>query len=579
MARRRTRAWVTAASLVVAFALVATPRPGVAQTHAARAKPLAQSLPADAKRDYDAGKMLFDDGDYATALLKYQAAYDATHDARLLWDVAVCEKSLRHYATTLATLARYQAEGGDLLSAGDRRDAQELSRAIAPFTSAQAIKVSEDGAEVWIDGQMVGRSPLPAPVVIDLGTHHVRIVKEGYRIWSLEMPVGGSAPTAVAALLEKQTGHLDLAVPADATVAIDGRDAGHGPTLSLDLPSGPHALRVSAPNQRPLVTDVIVEDGRSRALDLKLEPDAAPSSEVHVTVGCGRPEPLPQDDLSVFFDDATVSALPLGVRMRREPGRDVIAYVAYRVAPGRHTVHVAALGCNGRDAVVDAPEGGVANVTGALPPSDDWYEGSPAGSHDGWRLSAGIIETSASFGDYENFLLHPPKAPPYDGHTVVGLTLVGASVATGYEGRWVTGLVEARFEGGHTSGIDNSSVFNSTLSQWTVGVRPGLRLPLYVASLSGGLGLHIGQYFFSPDSGSSTSGVLVSGSAWAAVDLQPFCEWGFQVGAESSEYDYTGNKVSQNDFITSFWGHVTFTPNRACMHKQGGQLHIEGNVK
>jgi hypothetical protein len=496
MARGRRLAWVTAFALVMA-----TPAVTLAQ-RAARARPLAQSLPADAKRDYDAGKMLFDDGDYATALLKYQAAYEATHDPRLLWDVAVCDKSLRHYARTLSTLGRYLTEGGDLLTPGDRRDAQDLSRAISPFTSAQTLNVSEDGAQIWIDGLLVGQSPLPAPVVLDLGTRHVRIVKDGFRPWSLEMPVGGSAPTAVAALLQKEAGHLDLTTP---TVAIDGKDVGHGPALSLDLPSGPHALRVTAPNLRPIVTDVIVEDGKSRALDLKLEPDAAPSSEVHVTVGCGRPEPLPQDDLAVFFDDATVSALPLGVRMRREPGGEVIAYVAYRVTPGRHTVHVAALGCSARDAVVDAPEGGVANVTGALPPSDGWYEGSPAGSHDGWRLSGGILETSAGFGDYENFLLNPPKK------AVVGLTMVGASLATGFEGRWATGLVEARFVEGRVSNIDNTNLYNSTLSQWTLGVRPGLRLPLYIAALSGGLGLYVGQYFFSPDAGSSTSGVLVSG--------------------------------------------------------------------
>jgi len=562
-------AWVATLALLCANAGEA-----LAQ-HAARAKPLAQSLPADAKRDYDAGKMLFDDGDYATALLKYRAAYDATHDARLLWDVAVCEKSLRHYARTLATLGRYLSEGGELLSPGDRRDAQDLSRAIAPFTSAQTINVSEEGAEIWVDGELVGRSPLPAPVVLDLGTRHVRIVEDGFRPWSLDMPVGGSAPTAIAALLRKEAGHLDLTVPAGATVTIDGLEAGHGPSVSADLPSGAHALRVTAPDMRPIVTDVVVEDGKSRALDLKLEPEAAPSAEVHVTVGCGRPEPLPQDDLAVFFDDATVSSLPLGVRMRREPGREVIAYIAYRVAPGHHSVHVAALGCNARDAVIDAPEGGVANVTGALPPSDDWYEGSPAGSHDGWRLSGGVIETSAGFGDYEHFF----QTKVYDGHLNAGLTLIGASLATGYEGRWATGLVEARFEGGHLTNLQNSSAFDSTLSQWTVGVRPGLRLPLYIAAISGGLGLHVGQYFFAPDGGSSSSGVLVSGSVWAAVDVQPFCEWGFQIGAESSEYDYTANPVSQNDFITSFWGHVTFTPNTACSHKQGGLFHIEGNSK
>ena len=77
-----------------------------------QAKPLAQSLPADAKRDYDAGKLLFEDGDYATALLMYQAAFDRTHDPRLLWNVAVCKKNLRHYAKAATTLARYLAEGG-----------------------------------------------------------------------------------------------------------------------------------------------------------------------------------------------------------------------------------------------------------------------------------------------------------------------------------------------------------------------------------------------------------------------------------------------------------------------------------
>ena len=577
MARGRTRAWLTAFALLNALGPAAQAQRGSPPRRPAR--PLSQSLPADAKRDYDAGKMLFDDGDYATALLKYRAAYDATHDPRLLWDVAVCEKSLRHYATTVALLGRYLAEGGELLSASDRRDAQELSRAIAPFTAAQILSVSEDGADIAIDGQPVGRSPLPGPVVLDLGTRRVQVTKEGFRPRSLEMPVGGSAPTTVAVRLQRESGRLELTLPPDAAVTIDGHEAGHGPIVSVDLAAGAHALRVTAPDMRPIVTDVVVEDGRSRALDLKLEADAAPWSEVHVTVGCGRPEPLPQDDLSVFFDDAPVSSLPLGVRMRREPGREVIAYVAYRVAPGRHTVHVAALGCDARDAIIDAPERGVASVTGSLPPSDGWYEASPAGSHDGWRLSAGVIETSAGFGDYENFLLNPPTSGPDARHVVGGLTLIGLSAATGYEGRWATGLVEARVEGGRARGINGNALLDSTLSQWMVGVRPGLRLPLYVAALSGGLGLDVGQYFFAPDSGSSVSGVLVSGSVWTAVDLQPFCEWGLQVGAESSEYDYTASKVSQNDFITSFWGHVAFTPNAACSHKQRGLFRIEGNAR
>ena len=272
MARARTIAWAAA----VALTLVAA-RGARAQTHAARAKPLAQSLPADAKRDYDAGKLLFEDGDFGTALLKYQAAYDSTRDARLLWDVAVCEKSLRHYARALAALTRYLAEGAEVLTVADRRDSQDLSKAITPFTSAQTLHVAQDGAEVWIDERGVGASPLPGPLVLDIGTRRVRVRKDGFRVWDRQVPVGGSAPTTVEVTLEKEAGHLELRLPEDATAAIDGSDAGHGPSVAMDLAVGPHALRVSAPKMRPIVTDVIIEDGKTRTLDLRLEPEAAPS--------------------------------------------------------------------------------------------------------------------------------------------------------------------------------------------------------------------------------------------------------------------------------------------------------------
>ena len=128
-----------------------------AQPPASRQKPLAQSLPPDAKRDYDAGKLLFEDGDYATALLKYRAAYDATHDPRLLWNVAVCQKSLRHYAKAAGDAGALPRRGRRRsLRRRTARDAQDLSRAIAPFTRPMTVDVSEPGAEVWIDDALVG---------------------------------------------------------------------------------------------------------------------------------------------------------------------------------------------------------------------------------------------------------------------------------------------------------------------------------------------------------------------------------------------------------------------------------------
>src|ERR1019366_7167849 len=106
--------------VAVAAAVLFAGPDAAAQPRSPKPVSLAQSLPPDARRDYDAGKLLFEDGDYATALLKYQAAFDETHDARLLWNVAVCQKDLRHYARAAATLGRYLAEGGERLSPSAR---------------------------------------------------------------------------------------------------------------------------------------------------------------------------------------------------------------------------------------------------------------------------------------------------------------------------------------------------------------------------------------------------------------------------------------------------------------------------
>ena len=286
----------------------------------------------------------------------------------------------------------------------------------------------------------------------------------------------------------------------------------------------------------------------------------------------------------MFFDDATESALPMGVAMRREPGREVVAYVAYRVAPGKHAVHVAALGCESLDTTVVAPEGGVTDVRGALPLADTWFQGSPAGSPDGWRIGVGVVESSTTFTTYNNFFLNYPqgwKPNPLS----IGMTMFGPSVVAGLQTRWTTVLIDGRFEYGRNTGavFDSSHDYipvsvNSRLTQWLVGARPGLRLPLYIAALSGGLGLHLGQYFFTPDSGSSKSGLLLSTSLWAAVDIQPFCEWGAQIGGSESYDNYSVGNGAGNTGVTSLWLQVTYTPNGMCLRKHAGHFHIEGTA-
>ena len=93
------------AGLIVALS-VALAAPAIA------AAPLGESLSGEAKTDYESAKVLYDDGDFVGAGSKFQQAYDRSKDARLLWNVAVCEKAQRHYVRVRALVRRRDA-GGD----------------------------------------------------------------------------------------------------------------------------------------------------------------------------------------------------------------------------------------------------------------------------------------------------------------------------------------------------------------------------------------------------------------------------------------------------------------------------------
>src|SRR5438045_6826203 len=102
--------WLLGLSLCSSAALAQSAAPAPAAPLPATAT-LSDSLKGIAKADYAAAKILYEDGDFQSALLKLKSSYEASKDARLLWNMAACEKNLRHYAEVARLVDRYLAEG------------------------------------------------------------------------------------------------------------------------------------------------------------------------------------------------------------------------------------------------------------------------------------------------------------------------------------------------------------------------------------------------------------------------------------------------------------------------------------
>jgi len=235
-------------------------------------KALAETLTGDAKAAYDAGKLLFGDGDYAGAEIKFKAAYDASGDARLLWNMAACEKSLRHYARTEALVREYVDKGGAVLTDQDKADAKALLDTIDSFTVKLTITVSEPDADVLVDDISAGKTPLAKPVVVDIGTRKIVVRKEGFKPFEQSMPIGGAATAKLDVKLEPQIheGSIHVVTVPSAEIWLDGKRVGTG-RFDGKVRSGGHTLRITAEGMQPYQSEIVVNDDESRAIDVPLE--------------------------------------------------------------------------------------------------------------------------------------------------------------------------------------------------------------------------------------------------------------------------------------------------------------------
>ena len=232
---------------------------------------LSESLTGAAKGDYESGKVLFTDGDYAGSLVKFSSAFETAKDPRLLWNMAACEKNLRHYSKALKLVRRYVTDGDKVLNDQDKQEATELIKVMEPFTAKLKVNVDEPGSDVTIDEEAIGKSPIE-PLIVDIGTRKLHVHKDEFEDFNKELPVGGAMEVSVDVKMVKiiHEGRLNVKASNDATIAIDDKVVGTG-TWAGVLPSGGHTLKVTAPKMRVYQAEVLIQDKQSRDVAVTLE--------------------------------------------------------------------------------------------------------------------------------------------------------------------------------------------------------------------------------------------------------------------------------------------------------------------
>jgi hypothetical protein len=266
--------------LVLALALalaapLASARPASAQTarhtQPASERPLDDTLQGAAKDAYTSAKILFNNNDFEGAGTKYGQAYDLSKDPRLLFNLAICEKNLRHYARTQSLLQQYEHEMGARITADDRSTVDAALAAIKNLVGTVTVAVSEPGAAVLVDGQAVGTAPLAAPLLLDLGTHAVRVKKEGFSTSEQTVVVSGGNETAIAVTLAEvpHTAQLLVLTEPGAMVTVDEKAVSKG-RFDGKVASGVHTVVVTESGKVPYKAEFDLKDGETRSVNVTL---------------------------------------------------------------------------------------------------------------------------------------------------------------------------------------------------------------------------------------------------------------------------------------------------------------------
>jgi tetratricopeptide (TPR) repeat protein len=151
----------------------------VAVTAACCAQLLTASAAADdgtvamreAGKHFQRAVSLYGEADYRAALVEFRRAYAGSPHVSVLYNIGETQYQLQDYAAALTTFERYLAESG----AADPHRAEvesnvETLRARVGHISVVTIP---SGADVTVDDQAAGRTPIDRPLLVSIGHRKV----------------------------------------------------------------------------------------------------------------------------------------------------------------------------------------------------------------------------------------------------------------------------------------------------------------------------------------------------------------------------------------------------------------------
>ncbi len=166
-------------------------------------EPAAGSEGVDQARDhFRRGAELFKEGSFDAALAEFTRAYQIVPNYRVLYNIAQVQLERHDYAAAQTAFTEYLKQGDSEIAPERRSEVEEELRTLRSRVVELTVTSNVAGAELSIDGAVVGKLPLEKPILVSTGVRHLSLQKPGYTRGERTVSVAGGEKPVIELPLE-----------------------------------------------------------------------------------------------------------------------------------------------------------------------------------------------------------------------------------------------------------------------------------------------------------------------------------------------------------------------------------------
>lgn len=187
----------------------------------------------EARQRFRQGVTLYREGAFRAALIEFQRAYEIKPNFALLSNIGQTQLVLGDYLAASNALRGYLDQGGSEVPPDRREKIEKQLESLQQRIAELTISVNQLGAEVFLDGERVGISPLASPLSVNVG-RHVVLVRSGENEDSKVVDVAGGDARTLDFQIEQGAEAPPMPVAAVAAPADAARAAVAAPANVVD---------------------------------------------------------------------------------------------------------------------------------------------------------------------------------------------------------------------------------------------------------------------------------------------------------------------------------------------------------